>query len=138
MEVKRGEFLLSTAAAKLDIGVIHGYLSRSYWAKGISRELVGRSLRHSLNFGVYLGDEQVGFARVISDYTTFAYLADVFILEPYRGRGLGKWLLEMVTSHPEVSGLRRWCLLTKDAHGLYERYGFTGLAVPERWMERSG
>jgi len=133
---ERGEYTISTERNRLDVDVIHGFLSQSYWAQGIPRAAVERSLEHSLSFGVYHGTRQVGFARVISDYTTFAYVGDVFVIEEYRGRGLSKWLMEMVVGHPELQGLRRWMLFTRDAHGLYKRVGFTPSRTPERMMER--
>ena len=115
---------------------MHGFLAASYWAAGIPREVVRRSIEHSLCFGLYHQDRQVGFARVVTDRATFGYLGDVFVLEAYRGRGLGRWLMEVVHAHPELQGFRRWCLLTLDAHGLYRRAGFTPLADAARWMER--
>ncbi len=136
-EWQQGEYLISTDPARLDVGVIHDYLSNfSYWAAGRSIETVKRSIDHSLPFGLYRGDAQVGFARVVTDYATFAWVADVFVLEQCRGQGLAKWLMETVTSHPELQGLRRWVLATKDAHELYRKTGFTELKQPERWMER--
>ncbi len=134
-EYRRDNFTINTDPARLDVDAIHAYLTRSYWAEGIPRDVVARSLQHSLCFGVYDGAKQIGLARVISDYATYAYLADVYILEDYRGQGLGKWLMACVMSHPDVQGLRRWSLATRDAHGLYRQYGFTVLARPERWME---
>lgn len=139
-EQMRDGFLVSTDADKLDLDVIYGYLSgESYWAKGIPREMVERALAHSLCFGVYrLEDEkprQVGLARAITDYTTYAYLADVFILPEYQGNGLGKWLISCVMAHPDLQGLRRWSLATRDAHGLYRQYGFNELRDATRWME---
>ena len=128
---------ISDDPARLDLGVIHRYLSvDSYWARGIPRELVERAVAHSLCFGVYAPEGQVGFARVVSDRTTFAYLADVFVLPAHRGRGLSKRLMTAVTAHPELQGLRRWMLATADAHGLYRQHGFAALAQPERFMER--
>jgi GNAT superfamily N-acetyltransferase len=132
----RGEYTISTEKKRLDVGVIHDFLSHSYWAAGIPLATVERSLEHSLAFGVYHGERQVGLARVITDYTTFAYVADVFILEEYRGRGLSKWLMKVVVEHPALQGLRRWILFTRDAHGLYAKVGFTASAAPERMMER--
>lgn len=124
-EWTRGEYTISTDRSRLDLTTIHTYLSeRSYWARGRSRERVERSIEHSLPFGLYRGDEQVGFARVLSDYVTLAWLADVFVLESYRGQGLGVWLVEVATSHPELGRVRRWQLNTRDAHGLYRRFGF--------------
>jgi len=130
-----GEFVVTTASAGLDEHLIHKVLSESYWAKGIPREIVARSIRNSLCFGVLRGGEQVGFARVISDYATFAYLADVFIIEDFRGRGLAKFLMQCIVQHPELQGLRRWTLATRDAHGLYAQFGFKPLANPDRFME---
>ena len=115
---------MSTDPARLDIGAIHGYLKDSYWARGIPREIVERSLRNSLGFGVYRGDELVGFARVVTDLATFAYIGDVFVLEAYRGRGLSKWLMECMVEHPDLKDLRRWHLVTRDAQGLYAKFGF--------------
>jgi GNAT superfamily N-acetyltransferase len=135
-EWRRGEYLVSTDRSLLDLQVIHGYLSTSYWAAGVPEEVVGQSIENSLNFGVYRGEEQVGFARVVTDRATFAYLADVFVLEAHRGQGLGKWLVEVVLSHPDLQGLRRWMLATRDAHDLYRRYAFTELARPAIFMER--
>jgi GNAT superfamily N-acetyltransferase len=127
---------ISTDKNKLDIPLIHKFLEKeSYWAKGISLEIVERSISNSLCFGVFDKDEQIGFARVITDYTTFAYLADVFILPDYRGKGISKDLMNYITSYPELQGLRRWVLATVDAHGLYEQFGFTSLNHPERFME---
>ncbi|MEP6571352.1 MAG: GNAT family N-acetyltransferase [Gemmatimonadota bacterium] len=119
----------------MDLDVIHGYLTRSFWAAGISRDLVERSLQHSLGFGIFEGKEQVGFARVISDQATFAYVCDVFVLESHQGRGLALLLMEAVRAHPALQGLRRWLLFTKDAHGLYRKVGFTDTSTPERVME---
>ena len=129
-----GTFLISTDRSKLDLDVIQRFLSRSYWAEGIPRETVARSIENSLCFGVYNGAEQVGFARVISDFATYAYVADVFILEPYRGRGLAKELMATIMAHPKLQGLRRWSLGTRDAHGLYEQFGFARVENPARTM----
>jgi GNAT superfamily N-acetyltransferase len=134
-EYRRNGFVVSTDRARLDVDLIHGFLTGCYWARGISRELVARSIENALCFGIYAEGSQIGFARVISDYATYAYLGDVFILERYRGRGLSKWLLECIVRHPQLQGLRRWSLVTGDAHGLYSQFGFTSLAAPERWME---
>jgi GNAT superfamily N-acetyltransferase len=134
-EWRRGEYLISTDGSRLNLGVIHDFLSTSYWAAGVPEDVVRRSVENSLVFGVYRGEEQVGFARVVTDYATFAYLADVFVLEAHRGRGLGKWLIEVVLSHPDLRGLRRWMLATGDAHELYRKYGFAGLARAETFME---
>src|SRR5258708_217657 len=136
VEHRRGEFLISTDRGRLDLDVIHDFLTNCYWAKGIAREVVGRSIEHPLCFGVYDGGGvQVGFARVVSDLATFAYIADVFVLESHRGQGLGKLLLECIMQHPQLQGLRRWTLSTLDAHGLYSQFGFTPPKWPERYME---
>ncbi len=135
-EWRRGEYLISTDQERLDLATIHGFLTTSYWAAGVPIEIVKRSIEHSLNFGLFQDDRQVGFARVITDYATFAYLADVFVLEPFRGQGLSKWLMQVIIAHPELQGLRRWMLFTRDAHGLYKQVGYTPLANSERAMER--
>jgi N-acetylglutamate synthase-like GNAT family acetyltransferase len=122
--MEMGRFLISTDRSKLDVDVIHRFLARSYWAEGIPRETVMRSIENSLCFGVYDNARQIGFARVISDFATFAYIADVFILEPYRERGLGKELVASIMAHPDLQGLRRWSLGTRDAQGLYAQFGF--------------
>jgi len=153
IEHRRGEFLISTDPARLDLDVIHGFLTNCYWAKGIPREVVARSIEHALCFGIYdvSGEKspllakpsrsgeasfiQVGFARVVSDFATVAYLGDVFVVESHRRRGLSKWMMECIMQHPALQGLRRWILLTRDAHGLYSRFGFTPVKAPERYME---
>jgi GNAT superfamily N-acetyltransferase len=136
IEHRDGDLSVSTDPAKLDVDVIHEYLSRrSYWAQGIPREIIERSIENSLCFGVYDGDRQVGFARVVTDRATFAYLCDVFVLESHRGRGLSKWLVRCVVDHPDLQGLRRFSLMTRDAQELYRRFGFAGLERPERYME---
>jgi GNAT superfamily N-acetyltransferase/uncharacterized damage-inducible protein DinB len=133
---RNGEFLVSTDPALLDVTLIHDFLANcSYWAAGRPLEVVRRSLTNSLCFGLYEGKRQVGFARIVTDRATFAWLCDVFVLQEYRGRGLSKWLIGCVVGHPELQGLRRVLLGTRDAHGLYERYGFTPLADPTRFME---
>jgi GNAT superfamily N-acetyltransferase len=129
------EFEVATDPARIDLRTVHEFLTNSYWARGIPLEIVQRSIENSLCFGIYHGDRQVGFARVITDRATFAYLADVFILGPWRGRGLSKWLMECILAHPDLQGLRRWMLATQDAHNLYAQYGFSPLKAPERWME---
>ena len=149
MEWRRDEYLISDDRARVDLDVVHGFLASSYWATGISRELVERSVDHALPFSLWFEPaasaasdftppraRQVGFARVISDYATFAYLGDVFVLEEFRGRGLSKWMMRVVVEHPRLQGLRRWSLLTRDAHRLYEDVGFRPLAQSDRWMER--
>ncbi len=129
---------LTSDAAGMDVDAIHAYLSgESYWARGIPRETVARSIRNSLCFGVFNGDAQVAFARVVTDRAMFAYLADVYVLPAYRGRGISKGLMEAVDAHPELQGLRRWSLATRDAHGLYARFGWRAVAHPERFMERT-
>ncbi|MFL6057368.1 MAG: GNAT family N-acetyltransferase [Rubrobacteraceae bacterium] len=133
---RRDGYLISTDASMVDLEAIHSYLSRSYWAAGVPEDVVRRSIENSLCFGVYRGEEQAGFARVVTDRATFAYLADVFVLEEHRGRGIGKWLVEVILSHPDLQGLRRWMLATRDAHDLYRRYAFTELARPGIFMER--
>ncbi len=136
-EWRQGEYSISTDPSRLDVEVIHGFLSNSsYWASGRDIEVVKRSLENSLNFGLYRGEQQIGFARVVTDYATFAWLADVFVLYEHRGQGRGKWLVEVILSHPRLQGFRRWTLATKDAHELYRVFGFRELKWPERWMER--
>lgn len=134
-EVRREALLVSSDPGRLDVNVIHGFLARSYWAEGIPREVVERSIRHSLCFGLYEWARQIGFARMVTDRATYAYLADVFVLESYRGRGLSRFLMEAVMAHPDLQGLRRFGLATRDAHGLYRSFGFASLASPERMME---
>lgn len=136
MEFYLDSFTISTDPARLDFEVIHGYLHRAYWSPGVPREVVEKAARHSLCFGVYEGEKQIGYARVISDYAVFAYLADVFILEAYRGLGLGKWLVSCVLAHPDLQNLRKWMLATRDAHGLYAQYGFRPLPTPAMIMEK--
>jgi len=135
MEHRRGDFVISTGRERLSLDVVHGFLTNCYWAKGISREVVARSIEHSLCFGVYEGSAQVGFARVVSDFATVAYLGDVFVLESHRRRGLSKWLMECIMRHPALQNLRRWILLTREAPGLYSQFGFTPVKAPERYME---
>jgi GNAT superfamily N-acetyltransferase len=136
-EWREGAYLISDAEHLLCLDVIHKFLVQSYWSGGIPKELLERAVANSLFFGVYEGIRQVGFARVISDYATFAYLADVFVLEEHRGKGLSKRLMEMIMSHPKLQGLRRWHLVTRDAQGLYQQYGFSALSDPARHMEIS-
>lgn len=136
VEHRRADYLISTDRARINLDVVHGFLTNCYWAKGIPREVVARSIEHALCFGIYdSSGDQVAFARVVSDFATIAYLGDVFVLESHRGRGLGKWMMECVIQHPALQGLRRWILLTRDAHQLYSQFGFTGLKAPERYME---
>ena len=136
IELQRNGYTISTDPARLDVDAIFGYLSRSYWANQRNKETVEKSLQHSLNFGMYLGEQQVGLARVITDLATFAYLCDVYVLEEHRGDGLGKWLIDTVTSHPDLVNTRMFLLATRDAHGRYQQYGFEELPQPERWMRR--
>ena len=134
---QHGDFLCTTDKSKLQVEVIHEFLSnRSYWAKGRTMDQVIRSIEHSSCFGVFKHDHQVGFARVISDFTIYAYLLDVFILEHDRGNGLGKFLMDCIMQYPELQNIKRWMLGTEDAHGLYQRYGFTALKKVENHMER--
>jgi GNAT superfamily N-acetyltransferase len=128
-------FEVSDDKSKLQLDVIHQFLSNSYWAKNIPVDVVNRSIENSICFGVYNGSKQVGFARVITDEATFAYLADVFILAPYRGKGLSKKLMDYILAHPNLQSLRRWILATRDAHRLYAHYNFKPLVIPDRWME---
>ena len=134
-DIEQGAYAISTDPQRLDVEVVHAYLTQSYWSPGIPRSVVERAIANSLCFGVYRGAAQVGFARVITDKATFAYLADVFILEAHRGQGLSKWLMEVVTGHEDLQGLRRFMLGTKDAHQLYTKFGFVALANPSRMME---
>jgi GNAT superfamily N-acetyltransferase len=135
-EHRRNGFLVSTDPRLLDLDVIHGFLTNCYWAQGIPREVVARSIEHSLCFGIYDGKAQVAFARIITDFATIAYLGDVFVLKSHRGRGLSKWMMECINQHPALQGLRRWILLTRDAHELYAKFGFTPLKAADRYMER--
>lgn len=131
----QGDYEISTDPARIDVALVHEFLTNSYWAKGIPLETVRLSIEHSIPFGVYHVRQQVGFARIISDLATFAYLGDVFILPSHRGRGLSRWLMECIVSHPDLQGIRRWILATRDAHGLYARFGFSPLKSPDSWME---
>jgi GNAT superfamily N-acetyltransferase len=134
-EREREGFVVSTDPARIDIDAVHAYLTTSYWATGIPRSVVERSIRGSLSFGLFDGSRQIGFARAITDRATFAYLADVYVLQEYQGRGLGTWLIEVVMAHPELQGLRRFLLVTRNAHGLYNKFGFHSVQRPERYME---
>jgi len=125
---------ISTDRSRLDVGLIHGFLRSSYWAQGIPRSVVEKSIANSLCFGAFLGARQVGFARVISDFSSIAYIADVFVVTEHRGRGIAKRLIKAIIDHPELQGLRRILLATQDAHGLYEKFGFQPLTNPERFM----
>lgn len=140
VETRHGDYLLSTDPARLDFAAVHAYLTRSYWSPGISRALVERAAAHSLCFGLYHhrqadAAEQVGYARVVTDRASFAYLADVYVLEAHRGQGLSKRLVRFITDHPDLQSLRRFLLGTRDAHGLYAQFGFAPLADPSRMME---
>jgi GNAT superfamily N-acetyltransferase len=134
-ERKRDSFSISTERTRLDIHAIHAYLSRAYWCEGVPIETVAKAIENSLCFGLFDRERQIGLARVITDKATFAYLCDVYVLEEYRGQGLGKWLMEAVCDHPDLHNLRRFALVTRDAHGLYEKFGFTGLNDATRHME---
>ncbi len=134
-ESHHDNFLISTDPTLLDVDAICDFLTRAYWAQGRPRERTERAIKNSLVFGVYEGSRQIGVARVISDYSIFAYLCDVFIHEDYRGHGLGKWLMQTIFSHPDLKDIRRWVLVTNDAHGLYKQYGFTSIEDPEHWMQ---
>lgn len=135
IETHRDQFTISTDPNRLDIETICDFLTRAYWANTRPRERTERALRNSLVFGVYEGDKQVGLARVVSDYSIFAYLCDVFIHEDYRAHGLGKWLIQTILQHPDLRDTRRWVLVTNDAHGLYKQFGFTSVEDPEHWMQ---
>src|SRR5204862_3993507 len=136
MKQRKGEYEIDTDKRRLDLAAIHRFLSQeSYWAKNRTLEQTLTAIENSLCFGVYRGRELVGFARVITDKATFAYIGDVFILEEHRGRGLSKWLMETILAQPDLQGLRRWILATHDAHGLYKQFGFDTVKFPERWME---
>ena len=135
IEVTRGEYLVSTDKARIDVAAVHAFLATAYWSPGIPEETVRRAIHGSLCFGIYHGAEQVGFARVITDQATYAYLSDVYVLDAHRGRGLAKWLMEVIMSHPELQGLRRFSLSTRDAHALYAQFGFEVVGNPDRQME---
>ena len=137
LEERKGGYCISTDKNKLDLKAVHAFLAEeSYWSKGIPFEIVQKAAENSLTFGLYFEQQQIGYARVITDYATFAYLADVYVLHKFRGKGLSKWLMQTIGSHPDLQGLRRWILLTADAHGLYQQFGWTAISGPERWMER--
>jgi len=137
-DIHKDEFTISTDKQRLDLAVIHKFLSEdSYWARERSIEQTKTAIENSICFGLYDGDKQIGFARVVSDKATFAYIGDVFVLSEYRGRGLSKWLMQVIVDHPELQGLRRWVLATKDAHGLYAQFEFKEFRYPERWMEKT-
>jgi GNAT superfamily N-acetyltransferase len=135
IELVRGEYLISTDRSRIDVAAVHAFLSQSYWSPGSPEDVVRRGIAGAVCFGMYHGQAQVGFARVITDQATYAYLADVYVLEAHRGRGLAKWLMEVIMSHPALQGLRRFALSTRDAHALYRQFGFEVVANPERQME---
>ena len=136
LTVNQNDYSISTDRKKLDLKAVHNFLStKAYWCLNIPYDTVKKATENSLNFGVYYNNQQVGYARVITDYSTIAYLGDVYILDEQRGKGLSKWLMETIMSHPELQGLRRWILLTGDAHGLYRQFGWTDIANPVLWME---
>lgn len=132
---RRGDYLLTTDPNAIDVGAVHAFLVQSYWTPGVPLEVIQRAMAHSLCFGLLREHELIGFARVISDYATFAYVADVFVLPPFRGHGLATWMMTCIVAHPHLQGLRRWCLATRDAHSLYAKVGFQRTTIPERWME---
>ncbi len=134
---ERSDYTISTDRDRLNVAFIHDFISnKSYWGQGRTLEVIQRAIDNSLNFGVFKGERQVGFARVVTDYATFAWLADVFIIDEHRGHGLGVWLIDVITSHPDLQNFRRWILATRDAHELYRRVGFNALDDPARWMEK--
>ncbi|MES2649004.1 MAG: GNAT family N-acetyltransferase [Bacteroidota bacterium] len=136
LTIYKEAFCISTDKSKLDIDAIHEFLStKAYWCLNISKDKVQTAIKYSLCFGVYINEKQIGFARIITDFSTIAYLGDVYILEEFRGNGLSKWLMEIIMNHPDLQGLRRWILLTGDAHGLYRQFGWTDIADPGKWME---
>src|ERR1044071_372944 len=135
LENHRDNFTISTDFNRLDIDTICDFLKRAYWANTRPRERTEKALQNSLVFGLYDGDRQIGLGRVVSDYSVFAYLCDVFIHEDYRAHGLGKWLIQTIMEHPDLKDVRRWVLVTNDAHGLYQQFGFTSIQDPEHWMQ---
>ncbi len=132
--VTKNNYVITDKKSKIDIDYVHDFLTKSYWSPGVKPQIVKKAMQGSLCFGIYNKDKQIGYARMITDKATFAYLADVFIEEKFRGRGLGKWLVEVILAHPGLQGLRRIMLATKDAHQLYEQCGFTSITNPERYM----
>ena len=132
--VTKNNYIITDKKSKIDIDYVHDFLTKSYWSPGVKLQIVKKAMQGSLCFGIYNKDKQIGYARMITDKATFAYLADVFIEEKFRGRGLGKWLVEVILAHPGLQGLRRIMLATKDAHQLYEQCGFTSITNPERYM----
>ena len=136
IEARQDEYLMSTDPKKLDPEAVHAFLTAAHWSPGIPLSLVKKALTNSLCFGLYHRGKQVGLSRVVTDYSTYAYLCDVYVLEAHRGKGLGHWMVECVMTHPELQNLRRFTLATRDAHGIYAAFGFTALTAPERMMER--
>ena len=136
IEYKKGKYVISTDKRKLSLKTIHGFLENAYWSKGIKIERVRKAIRNSLCFGVYEHKNQIGFARVITDHANFGYLADVFIIESYRGQGLAKWLMNCIMNYPDLKDIKAWMLATKDAHGLYSKFGFKPLDEPQKYMRR--
>jgi len=137
-DIHKGEYTISTDKERLDLDVIHKFLSEeSYWAGERTLDQTKTAIENSICFGLYHDEKQIGFARVVSDKATFAYIGDVFVLSEYRGQGLSKWLMQVIVDHPELQGLRRWVLATKDAHGLYAQFEFSELRHPDRWMEKT-
>lgn len=138
MKQRKGEYEIDTDKRRLDLAAIHRFLSKeAYWAQNRTLEQTLTAIENSACFGIYRGREQVGFARVVTDKATFAYVGDVYVIEQHRGQGLSKWLMQVIVDQPDMQGLRRWLLATRDAHRLYEQYGFNSLVHPERWMERT-
>ena len=135
LETHRDQFTISTDRNRLDVDAICDFLKRAYWANTRPRERTESAIQNSLVFGIYDGDRQIGLARVVSDYSVFAYLCDVFIQEDYRAHGLGKWLIQTILEHPDLREVRRWVLVTHDAHGLYKQFGFNSIEDPEHWMQ---
>jgi GNAT superfamily N-acetyltransferase len=135
IDTESPDVAISTDPSRLDLDMIHGYLARSYWARGIPRDVLARALAHSLCFAAFAGDRQVAFARVVTDRATFGYVSDVFVLESHRGRGVGERLMAAIMTHPDLQGLRRLTLFTRDAHGLYRKFGFGETRFADRFME---
>ena len=135
IESVRGDYVISTDRSRIDVAAVHAFLSQSYWSPGIPEDVIRRGIAGAICFGIYHDRDQVAFARVITDQATYAYLSDVYVLESHRGRGLAKWLMDVIMSHPSLQGLRRFALSTRDAHGLYAQFGFETVANPDRQME---
>ena len=135
IEFNNGEYRVTADPNQIDVQWVHAFLAESYWAKNVPLEVVKISIKNSLAFGLFKGDEPAGFGRAVTDRATFAYLADIFVDEAHRGRGLGKWLIQCIFDHPDLYNLRRWMLITEDAHGLYENFGFKVISTPGKFME---